>query len=105
MREIRQVTKQVVEKTRARFQGGEGKGLSGLRCRLRRAAARKATSRRRSRRPQEPGVAVRVYKNVASRALSEDEIRTLIEKRLLRAAGGFPQQEGQRLHQRLLCFR
>jgi DNA topoisomerase-3 len=42
-----------------------------------------------------PKCKVRIYKNVASRILSDDEIRTLIEKRIVGPLEGFRSRKGQ----------
>jgi len=96
MRDIRQVTKQVVEKTRAYSKAVKEKVLPEFK-----AVCGVCGSTDGYKQTEEfygcknPKCKVRVYKNVASRPLSEDEIRTLIEKRFLGPLEGFRSKKGK----------
>jgi len=96
MREIRQVTKQVVEKTRAFSKSVKDKVYPDFK-----AVCGVCGSTEGYKQTEEfygcknPKCKVRVYKNVASRPLSDDEIRTLIEKRFVGPLEGFRSKKGK----------
>jgi DNA topoisomerase-3 len=96
MKDIRQVTKQVVDKTKAYSKEAKEKVYPEFA-----AVCGVCGSKEGYKQTEEfygcknPKCKVRVYKTVASRPLSEDEIRTLIEKRFIGPLEGFRSKKGK----------
>jgi DNA topoisomerase-3 len=96
MRDIRHLTKQVVEKTKAYSKAVKEKVYPEFK-----ATCGVCGSTEGYKQTEEfygcknPKCKVRVFKTVASRPLSEDEIRTLIEKRFVGPLDGFRSKKGK----------
>ncbi|MDB6005543.1 MAG: topoisomerase [Prosthecobacter sp.] len=96
MRDIRHLTKQVVEKTKAFSKAAKDKVFPDFP-----ATCGVCGSKDGYKQTEEfygcknPKCKVRVFKTVASRPLSEDEIRTLIEKRFVGPLEGFRSKKGK----------
>jgi DNA topoisomerase-3 len=96
MKDIRRVTKQVVEKTKAYSKEAKENAYPEF------TAVCGVCGSKEGFKPTEefygcknPKCKVRVYKTVASRPLSDDEIRTLIEKRFIGPLDGFRSKKGK----------
>lgn len=96
MRDIRHVTKQIVEKTRTYSKAAKDKVFPDFA-----ATCGVCGSTEGFKQTEEfygcknPKCKVRVYKTVANRTLSEDEIRTLIETRFVGPLEGFRSKKGK----------
>jgi len=96
MRDIRFMTNQVVEKTKAYSKAAKDKEYPEFK-----ATCGVCGSTEGYKQTEEfygcknPKCKVRVYKNVAGRAMSEDELRTLIETRVLGPLEGFRSKKGK----------
>jgi DNA topoisomerase-3 len=96
MRDIRNLTKQVVEKTKAYSKAAKDKVFPDFH-----ATCGVCGSKEGYKQTEEfygcknPKCKVRVFKTVASRPLSEEEIRTLIETRFLGPLEGFRSKKGK----------
>ena len=95
MRDIRNLTTDVVEKTRAYLKVAKEKVFDDFeaRCGLCGHSGFKQTEDHLS--CKSPDCKVRVYKIIAGRVLSEDELRELLEKRFLPPLEGFRSRKGQ----------
>jgi DNA topoisomerase-3 len=95
MRDIRSLTTQIVERTKAHAKAAKDKVFPEFKALM---PPHGETSFKQTEDFYEckiPGIKLRIYKTVAGRELSDQEIRTLIEKRVVGPLDGFRSKKGK----------
>ena len=95
MRDIRSLTTQIVERTKAYSKAAKDKVFPEFLAKMPPHGEVAFKQTEEFYECKIPGVKLRVYKTVAGRTLSEDEIRTLIEKRVVGPLEGFRSKKGK----------
>ncbi len=95
MRDIRSLTSQIVERTKAHSQAAKEQVFPVFHATCPFCGATELKQTEDFYTCTSKGCKLRVYKTIAGRALSDDEIRTLIEKRLVGPLEGFRSKKGR----------